>query len=540
MAKYTGLINPRVVKNFLNRDLDSWDWMKKESRKDIRKAVKGLKPRPDFGNVKLRTSQLVVFLLCVYLKRFMIFGDMGFGKTLLILMLIQYLKQKGENPKAIIFVPYVITVDTWIEETEKWTNLKCVPLLGSSKENLETLNTVEGDLYVASYQTAVAMLAKRVASKKKGKKEEWKLESAKVRKFFKSFNLMAMDEVHKIKNHQSSYYRMCRAISKEVEYCFGLTGTPHGRSPEDMWAEFNVIDFGETLGSTLGLFRSAFFEQKDKYWGGVEYKFKKTMKKVLGRMIKHRSIRYSIKEVTDMPPKQYVKKYVASNEAIQGYYTKIAKSLGDLSFGKVAYREQESKYNKLRQLSSGFMTLNGDDKSKVEIEFPHNPKMDALQELIETMPEGSKMIVFHHFVYTNEIISKRLKAMKVPHARVWGKGKDNLKELRRFKKDPNCRVLVINTQSGSSSQNLQMANYVVYYEQPQGSIDREQSERRAWRPGQLKTVFFIDLLMKDTYDENMLQANAEGRDLLADILDKRHALVPDNTNRKKKQRVRVA
>src|SRR5690606_27752134 len=126
---------------------------------------------------------------------------------------------------------------------------------------------------------------------------------------------------------------------------------------------------------------------------------------------------------------------------------------------------------------------------------------DVLQELIEEMPDDSKMIIFHDFVYTNSLISKRLKKMKVPHARVWGKGKNNIKELRRFKKDPNCRVLVINTQSGSSSQNLQMANYVVFFEQPRSAVDRQQAERRAWRPGQTKRVFFIDLFMRETYDK---------------------------------------
>src|SRR5690606_18658762 len=127
---------------------------------------------------------------------------------------------------------------------------------------------------------------------------------------------------------------------------------------------------------------------------------------------------------------------VKSNESIQGYYNKIIEGLEALSFGKLKYREIESKYMKLKQLSSGFMTLRGDDSSKVEVEFPENPKLDALQELIETMPPDSKMIVFHDFRYTNGLISKRLTKMKIPHASVWGGAKKPLKELRKFKKDP--------------------------------------------------------------------------------------------------------
>src|SRR5690606_21012072 len=109
------------------------------------------------------------FLLMVYLKRFMLFLDMGGGKTLLCLMIIKYLKKAGMNPKAIVFVPYVITVDTWIEETEKWTNLKCIPLVGNSEQNLNDLKTAEGDLFVVAYQSGVAMLSAK-------KRNEGKLE----------------------------------------------------------------------------------------------------------------------------------------------------------------------------------------------------------------------------------------------------------------------------------------------------------------------------------------------------------------------------
>lgn len=515
------MINPKVKKQWLARQLDNWDWLKKERPKDLKLALETLEPKPDFGEVKLWVHQYVCFLLMAYLKRFMLFLDMGGGKTLLTLMFIKYMKDSGLKPKAIVFVPYVITIETWIEETEKWTDLKCIPLIGTTEQNLHALRTEEADLFVVCYQSAVAMLSKKVASKKANKKVDWVLDGTKVRKEFKSFNLLAMDEIHKCKNPNSMTYRMCRAIAKETDYAFGLTGTPFGRNVEDLWAQFYLIDFGETLGSTLGFFRSVFFSESQNYWGGMEHKFLKRMMPTLKTMIKNRSIRYKIDECQDMPQKTYNVKHVTPNSTMVGYYNKIIESLETLSFGKKQYREIESRHIKLRQLAAGFMTLKGDDSSKVEVKFPDNPKLDAVQELIESMPEDSKMIIFHDFRYTNEIISERLKSMKIPHARVWGKGKNNIAEIRRFKKDPKCRVLVINCQSGSSSQNLQVANYVVYYEQPRSAIDREQSERRAWRPGQTKRVFFFDLIMKGTVDEKMKQMNEEGSDLLAAILDKR-------------------
>ena len=58
--------------------------------------------------------------------------DMGGGKTLLTLMLLSYRKQRGEKPKAIVFVPYITSVLTWINEVaNKAPHLHIVPLLGS-------------------------------------------------------------------------------------------------------------------------------------------------------------------------------------------------------------------------------------------------------------------------------------------------------------------------------------------------------------------------------------------------------------------------
>ena len=163
--------------------------------------------------------------------------------------------------------------------------------------------------------------------------------------------------------------------------------------------------------------------------------------------------------------------------------------------------------------------MKGEDNDKIQIKFDENPKLDALQELIESMPFGCKMIVFHHFVYTNSLISERLKEMGVKHARVYGRSKDPIGELRKFKSDDDCRVLVINSKSGSSSLNLQHANYVTFFEQPDSAIDRQQAERRVWRPGQGKRVWIYDLLMQGTADSQMNKWNKEGESLLTALLD---------------------
>jgi len=510
------MIRQKTINEFLDRKLNSYDWIKKVTTAQLKADVTPMLPNKGWWD-----HQRACFLLLESLKRFMLFIDMGGGKTFICLSLIKYLKLNGKPSKAIVFVPYVTSVATWIDEQLKHTpELTCVPLIGSTENNLQKLQHAQGDLFVISYPSAVAMLAEPV--RKIGKRnKKWTVDPAKIRATFKDFNVLVLDEVHRCKSVSSLTYRMCRAIAAQCEYVTGLTGTPFGRDLSDLWPQFYLIDFGETLGPTFGFYQNVWFKQKINYWGGYEFDFKQSLFKTLQRTIKNRSIRYAIDELHDLPPKEYITKRIDAHTGIKNYADKALAVIKGIQVQKAAsnYRAMESEYLKLRQLSSGFMTLHGDDSAKLQVAFDENPKLDALQELVEDMPWGCKMVVFHHFVYTNTLISDRLKHMKVKHARIYGRSKDPIGELQRFGKDDKCRVLVINSRSGSSSLNLQHANYVVFFEQPDSPVDRQQAERRCWRPGQDRRVFIYDLLMDNTVDWPMHKANKAGESLLKNLLD---------------------
>jgi SNF2 family DNA or RNA helicase len=337
------------------------------------------------------------------------------------------------------------------------------------------------------------------------------------RQIFSGFDMLICDEIHRCKNPTSLTYRMCRAISAKAEYVLGLTGTPFGRDLQDLWPQFNLIDFGETLGPTLELYREVFFNQQYNFWGGVDRTFKKKLLPELKHIIKNRSIAYSIDEFTDMKPRQFNEVKLKAPEVSHSYIQAAIEQLNE-GVKKQHYRTVQSNYLVLRQLASGFMTLNGDDSTKVQIKFEENPKLEALVDLIEAMPPKCKMVCFHHFVYTNHMISEKLTEIKVTHARIWGGQRDKIGELKRFKTDPDCRVLVINSRSGSASLNLQNANYCVFFEQPDSPIDRQQAERRVWRPGQTRRVLYYDFLVMGTVDQRLLASNKAGEDMLKKLL----------------------
>jgi SNF2 family DNA or RNA helicase len=197
--------------------------------------------------------------------------------------------------------------------------------------------------------------------------------------------------------------------------------------------------------------------------------------------------------------------------------TKLRKARGN-------WREIKASFIRMRQLSSGFLGLKNDETGeRAEIEFPENPKIDELLNIIDAMPTDAKIIVFHEYVLTGKRISQALKAAKIPHARLYGGQKNPKHELRKFQTDPACKAIVINNHSGSMMLNLQAANYVAFVESSVRPIIRMQAERRARRGGQIaKRVFIYDIVAKtpsgNSVDEKILAWLAEGKNLMRDVL----------------------
>ena len=510
------MISDRAIKKFLGRELDNFEWVKKLSPTQINEVLEGFIPQSLTEH--LWQHQKACLLIAQNQPRFVFTLGMGAGKTLLMLTMLRHRKLNNENPKAIVFVPYLTAVDTWIEEVKKFApELVCFPLLGNSEENLIALQDPNPDLFVICYQTAVAMVHRKeiVETKTGDEKTQWALDYDLVQAGFASFDTLICDELHKVKGHNSLTFELCKYISGQADYVYGLTGTPFGKDLQDLWAEFYVIDSGETLGPNISFFRNIFFIRKAGFYGGSKFEFKKKYFKALQRITKNKSIHYSVKEFADMPEKAYIPRKINLPEGIKGYVERALEQLEEARINE-DLEVAGNAFMQLRQLSSGFITFKDDD-NRVKVKFESNPKLDILCELIEAMPPECKMVVFHDYVFTNELISERLKTLKISHARIWGGQRDQLGQLKKFREDERCKVLVINSKSGSSALNLQFANYLCFFECP-SVIDREQAEARCWRPGQKNRVIIYDLFVNGTVDQSHYTSIKEGGDFLNEFL----------------------
>jgi SNF2 family DNA or RNA helicase len=95
---------------------------------------------------------------------------------------------------------------------------------------------------------------------------------------------------------------------------------------------------------------------------------------------------------------------------------------------------------------------------------------------------------------------------------------DRQDNIRKFQSDPKCRFLVGTPSTGGYGITLTAANTVIYYSNGYDLEKRLQSEDRAHRIGQKKTVTYVDLICEDTVDEKIVKALRDKINIASEVL----------------------
>ena len=511
-----GFINPKAIATFLDRPRTNWSWYKRLTDEKLEARRSNLKVDPPIWE-GLHRHQKAGFLLAVRLKRLCLWYDTGTGKSIISIALIRYFKKKGSLKRALILVPNKVNKNEWEQELTKHSpgpELSFCLLSGSSANKWDTLTTTDATVIIETYAGFVRMLSSLQQARKK---QHLKPDRERVKEVAGLIDTMILDESGAVGNHQSLAYRICRKLSKTCQRVYALNGTPIGRDPTPLWAQMHVVDQGETLGETLGLFRATFFTESQNYWGATEYTFRENKSKLLNRLITNRSLRYTADE-SDLPAVTPIVKTFALGRDANEYYDKALQSLRQAR-GNVT--ELKNEFLRMRQLSSGFLGYKDDETGmSAQLEFTPNPKLEMLLSLLQEIVGSYKAVVFHDFTFSGSIISRELRELKIGHARIFGGTKDAGAELSKFNTDDECRVLVLNNHAGGMGLNLQVARYGIYYESPVSAIMRKQTRARVVRQGsKFHKVLIYDLVMRQGVDEKILEFHKQGADLLKAIID---------------------
>jgi len=497
------LISRRAVAEYLEREFNSYLWMKRLSAEKILGEINQLKVRPRF-KTEPWLHQLVCFYIALFEPRFLFLLDMGTGKTKILLDVLTQLIREKRVERGLVTVPRLINIDSWVDDMKIHCNLEPNRIDCSEiEEKRERLLRPTGELTLIDNQGLYLALSKK--KKGGGLQRDERL----VRQVQKLYGYIGLDEIHNQSNAQTLQYGILRKLTRRAEYVYGSTGTLFGSNVEAIHPQFYLVDQGETFGESLGIFRAALFTSKTDPWKGEVWTFNKRMDHQLHAMLQHKSIRYEESEVHDLPKRVSIRKVYDMGEEQREHYLRALEGLINAN-GKLS--ELDAQWIRMRQISSGYLAWK-DDLGDHVLRFKHNPKLEGLVSIVEEIGR-SKIVICYDYTETGRMIVERLTAEGHKVDWLWGGTKDRSALRQRFINDPKHRVLVMNsTAGGTGNDGLQkVAKYMSFYESPTSPITRKQTEKRIHRPGQDHRSFIIDQIMDQSLEAGILANIAEGID----------------------------
>lgn len=521
-------IKKEAVEAFLAQPKENFEWMKKLAVKSVNRELADLNPKPDFGERDMRLHQKVGFLIGLAYDCFYYQYGMGSGKTRLILELLWYFIMVTRRMKrAIVLVPTDTIASGWGDQIEEWMpEMPYRVLLGSSAEKRHMLAELERGIFVCTYLGFMWLISEMVVVKAKGgkkrktatgkAKQEMVLSNDLVDDMAASFDCLVADEATAISSRESIFFRALKRMARTVPSRYLLAGRAFGKDPTDTWSQYFVVDRGESLGESIGMFRAAFCIEKKSYFGGpysFDYKFDPDKTDLLNKFLGNRALHFPTEECIELPPVVRIPKYCIMPEATREYYDAIVKRRRDTDL------PPDNNFLRLRQLSAGYLGMRDSRDVKVEVRFPDNPKIDLLLDVMRALPPDHQALIFHEYTLSGKMICEALERYKYKFGWVYGgtSTEEYERDKKKFNRDPNFHF-VLNAAKGARGLNLQKANYVIFFETPPDPEMRSNAIHRIQRDGQLRNCFVFDLVMRNTMDERILEEIVKGNNLYKRIM----------------------
>ena len=332
--------------------------------------------------------------------------------------------------------------------------------------------------------------------------------------------LLAIDESTTIKNPKAKRTKSILLLSKRAKYRRILTGSPVTKSPLDLYTQCNFLNEFLLGFSSYYAFRNRYANMIDKNFGGRRVQLIGSYKNLdeLATSIKAFSYRVLKEDCLDLPEKVYTRREVElTDEQEQAYATMKSAALASLK-GKMATAPHVlTQLMRLHQITCGH--LKNDDETITEI------KNNRLKELLYLLEEvEGKVIIWANYIYDIKNIVKAISEEYGADSIVEYYGhvsaEQRQKNIEKFQ-DPTskARFFIGNPQTGGYGITLTAANTVIYYSNGYDLEKRLQSEDRAHRIGQNKSVTYIDLIAPKTVDEKIVKALRKKMNIANEIMD---------------------
>jgi len=438
--------------------------------------LSGFSPMPH----QIETARKVLFEMR---GRAVLADEVGLGKTIEAGLVLKEYLIRGLVRKALILVPASLVLQ-WVRELNQKFD---IPAVAHKKEYMWT----GCDILVASLDTAKRAPHRDIV-------------------LGIDYDMLIVDEAHKLKNDRSANYRFVNRIRKK--YCLLLTATPVQNDLSELYNLITVVKPGQ-LGAQ-DRFRETFM--LDRRVPKNEERLRGEIAKV---MIRNRrgdgDIEFTRRIVRNVRLELSVDErrlYDGVTDFVRNRYreAKSSGSSGSMLPLLVLQREVCSSRDAV------FLTLvrmfaktpqdspvRQDILSLVELIrlVQANTKAEKTAELLREC--GDKAVVFTEYRATQEYLLQFLKERgiaAVPYRGGMNRGKkDWMTDLFR-----NRAQVMVATEAGGEGINLQFCNHIINFDLPWNPMRVEQRIGRVHRVGQTRDVYIFNLTTAGTIEEHIL------------------------------------
>jgi SNF2 family DNA or RNA helicase len=440
------------------------------------------------------------------------FMEMGTGKTKVLIDNAAMLYDKGKINGILIVAPKGV-VGTWYNQelpAHLPTHIENVSVLWQSNITKEQSRKL-GTLFKTGEELHILIMNVEAFSTTKG------VDFA--AKFLASHNtLMAIDESTTIKNPQAKRTKNIIKLSERAKYRRIMTGSPVTKNPLDLFSQCYFLDPFHLEHESYYSFRMRYAIMKTANIAGRKIQLVSGFRNLgeLSEKLKPFSYRVLKEDCLDLPDKIYMKRQINLSPDQHKLYEQMRKeALATLNGKKVTTVNALTQLMRLHQITCGHFT--SDDGVTQPIK---NNRIDELMDILEEV-EG-KAIIWAHYQYDITTIIKEVTKVHGPGSIVdyYGLTPQDKRQpnIKKFQSDPKCRFMVGTPSTGGYGITLTAANTVIYYSNGYDLEKRLQSEDRAHRIGQQKSVTYVDILADETVDEKIVKSLRKKINIASEVL----------------------
>ena len=440
------------------------------------------------------------------------FMEMGTGKTKVLIDNVAMLYDKGKIDGALIIAPKGV-VKTWYEQelpTHLPNHIENVTVLWQpninkkQQEKLDTLFEIDTGIHILIMNVEAFSTTKGMNF---------------ANKFLSCHEtLMAIDESTTIKTPTAKRTKNIIKLATDAKYRRIMTWSPVTKNPLYLYTQCDFLSPWLLDFTSYYAFRNRYAEMKTLHMHGRQIRVVNGFKNLgeLSDKLKGFSYRVLKEDCLDLPDKIFIKREISLTPDQRKLYEQMKKEAIAILKGKQSTTVNTlTQLMRLQQITCGHFTA--DDGGTQPI--ANNRITELMNVLDET--EG-KAIIWAHYQYDITEIIKNVVKEYGPGSIVDYYGltpqDERQPNIKRFQDDPKCRFIVGTPSTGGYGITLTAANTVIYYSNGYDLEKRLQSEDRAHRIGQKKSVTYVDLMADDTVDEKIVQALRKKINIASEVL----------------------